>query len=127
MPRNLNTQRATLEKGWDCECGTHHEFGAYAAAHWTVEIVHTCDCGRKHAMKRGVVELIKPLRKDFELFSNAIRKLHKDFPKAPRSSIVEALRRTLTGPQTDLKLIWVTPNQIGQVRQKLKALHTEKD
>jgi hypothetical protein len=37
------------EKGFTCECGTFHEFGAYVAAHSDIELIFTCSkCGRKH-------------------------------------------------------------------------------
>lgn len=35
-------------RGFTCECGKFNEFGVYAAAHYNEELIHTCECGRKH-------------------------------------------------------------------------------
>jgi len=42
-------------KGFDCTtCKTHHEFGTYVAAHWTVRLTHTCStCGAVHDVFQG--------------------------------------------------------------------------
>lgn len=38
--------------GFDCSgCGTHHQLGAYVAAHAKELLVHTCKCGAKHETK----------------------------------------------------------------------------
>ncbi len=44
---------------WLCECGKEHELGMYVAAHWDERLLHTCDCGRVHSLKNGVIELTK--------------------------------------------------------------------
>lgn len=43
---------------WKCECGNEHALGGYVAAHWTEKLIHTCDCGRKHSIRRGLLELV---------------------------------------------------------------------
>ena len=40
---------------WRCGCGREHRFGAYAAAHWHIELGHTCPCGAKRDFRGGVV------------------------------------------------------------------------
>lgn len=36
-------------QGFTCECGEFHEFGVYAAAHYDIELLHTCPkCSKKH-------------------------------------------------------------------------------
>ena len=57
-----NTLRPIVLKPGDsfsCECGKVHPLGVYVAAHWTEELTHTCDCGRKRTVCNGVVELIE--------------------------------------------------------------------
>lgn len=44
---------------WQCECGEEHVAGVYVMAHWDEELIHTCDCGRKHSTLRGYVTLLK--------------------------------------------------------------------
>lgn len=44
-------------KGFDCECGAHHAFSSYVFAHWTVVLQHTCECGAKHDVMRGIANL----------------------------------------------------------------------
>lgn len=48
-----------IDEGFVCECGQHHVFGVYIAAHWDERLIHTCDCGRKHSVCRGHVSLLK--------------------------------------------------------------------
>lgn len=44
---------------WICECGMVHPLGVYVAAHWRDELTHTCsNCGRKHSVCNGTLELI---------------------------------------------------------------------
>ena len=39
-----------------CACGISHKLGAYVAAHWSEQLVHTCpSCGAKHYVFRGTV------------------------------------------------------------------------
>ena len=45
---------------WKCECGKEHKLsGCYLAAHWDIELVHNCDCGRMHTVKNGVIKLVE--------------------------------------------------------------------
>jgi hypothetical protein len=44
------------EKGFSCQCGKRHDHPGYVYAHFREGIVHTCDCGRKHTIKNGVVK-----------------------------------------------------------------------
>ena len=44
---------------WKCECGMVHPLCGYVAAHWHDELIHTCsNCGRKHSICNGILELI---------------------------------------------------------------------
>lgn len=44
--------------GFVCECGKFHKFGMYVAAHWDLELTHTCDeCGRQHRIVCGTATL----------------------------------------------------------------------
>jgi hypothetical protein len=47
-----------MRKGYRCECGERHQFGVYVFAHWNDEIVHTCQCGRRHMVQSGEVSLL---------------------------------------------------------------------
>mgnify|MGYP003394025887 CR=1 FL=1 len=48
------------QQGFRCECGTFHPFGAYVMARWRDRLIHTCeDCGGKHLVHAGRVELTK--------------------------------------------------------------------
>jgi hypothetical protein len=38
---------------YTCKCGLQNEFAPYVFAHWNVQIVHSCDCGRKNCILRG--------------------------------------------------------------------------
>lgn len=39
-----------------CPCGVSHLAGAWAAAHWSEELTHTCDaCGRLNTIRNGWV------------------------------------------------------------------------
>lgn len=52
--------RITVSSGFDCECGEHHAFSGWVAAHWDEELSHTCNkCGRKHTLKSGFITLDK--------------------------------------------------------------------
>lgn len=46
------------EYGYTCKCGKYHKFPVYVIAHWDIELVHTCDCGRKYSILCGIAELI---------------------------------------------------------------------
>ena len=48
---------------WRCECGKEHPVGAYAAAHWEIELVHVCECGRQHVLQNGWLVLVKGAKK----------------------------------------------------------------
>ena len=42
---------------WKClQCDRVHALGAYVFAHWDDELTHTCDCGHRHTVLRGVVK-----------------------------------------------------------------------
>jgi hypothetical protein len=47
-----------LASGFTCECGVYHKYPAYVYAHWREELVHSCDCGRKHNICVGYAQLI---------------------------------------------------------------------
>ena len=34
-------------------CGKEHEFALYVFAHWNDELEHKCDCGARHAIRKG--------------------------------------------------------------------------
>jgi transcription elongation factor Elf1 len=52
-----------MPKGFEClACGKHHDFDAYVFAHWNESLIHTCDCGAKHDIQRGIVILQKTTR-----------------------------------------------------------------
>lgn len=41
---------------WNCSnCNKRHSFTAYVAAHWRERLLHTCDCGARHAVQLGRV------------------------------------------------------------------------
>lgn len=45
---------------FDCStCKKTHKLGAYVAGHWDEELIHTCTCGAKHTVLRGVVKFKK--------------------------------------------------------------------
>lgn len=44
-----------LGEHWRCQCGVEHSFGMYAAAHWQLELVHTCACDRERTFEAGMV------------------------------------------------------------------------
>lgn len=41
--------------GHRCKCGKEHKWPAYIYAHFTEEIIHTCDCGIKATICDGRV------------------------------------------------------------------------
>lgn len=44
---------------WVCECRKKHVLDdAYLAAHWDIELIHTCTCGLKHTIKSGEIQLV---------------------------------------------------------------------
>ena len=45
------------EYGYDCACGKHHHYPPYVIAHQNVELVHTCECGRKNSILGLVAEI----------------------------------------------------------------------
>lgn len=50
--------------GFNCTgCQKHHEFGVYVAAHWDEELIHTCECGSQHTVRRGTASPLKPKRR----------------------------------------------------------------
>ncbi len=54
-------KRIELKPGgsFACECGKTHVLSAYVCAHWDVALTHTCDCGRRRKVLRGVVTLMR--------------------------------------------------------------------
>lgn len=42
-----------------CACGKEHLLSSYVFAHWDERLVHTCSCGRKNIVQRGVVKTPK--------------------------------------------------------------------
>ncbi len=56
----MATKASDMPKGFTCECGKFHEFGAYVAAHWDMILDHTCDqCGARHSVLKGSATLRK--------------------------------------------------------------------
>jgi hypothetical protein len=56
----MPTDKIEHPKGFTCECGKFHEFGAYVTAHWRDILHHTCDdCGAKHSVVCGFATLRK--------------------------------------------------------------------
>lgn len=47
---------AELIEGYTCMCGKFHKYPGYVYAHWTIELTHTCDCGKKWKIYEGCVE-----------------------------------------------------------------------
>ena len=45
--------------GCRCECGADHMFPSYVFAHWEVELIHKCECGRSNVICRGKVKIEK--------------------------------------------------------------------
>lgn len=43
--------------GYTCKCGIYHKYPAYVYAHSDVELVHSCECGRKNIIFGFVVEI----------------------------------------------------------------------
>ena len=41
------------------KCGKSHPFTMYVLAHWGDCLLHTCDCGAQHSIRRGVAILLK--------------------------------------------------------------------
>jgi hypothetical protein len=52
-------KESNVRKGFTCECGKEYSFPLYVYAHWTEELNHTCDCGRVHKIRNGMVWLAK--------------------------------------------------------------------
>lgn len=47
-------------KGFTCKCGEEHVFGVWVAAHWDMELLHTCPkCGRQSKVCQGTVTPIR--------------------------------------------------------------------
>jgi len=40
-------------RGYTCRCGKYHKYPAYHYAHYTILMIHTCDCGRKYELVEG--------------------------------------------------------------------------
>ena len=54
--------------GFTCQtCGKRHGFGVYVAAHWEDALIHTCECGAKHLLRRGRVTQTRKGKKPAEL------------------------------------------------------------
>lgn len=50
---------------WICECKKEHKLdGGYVAAHWDIELIHTCTCGLKHSIKSGKINLLLEIDAD---------------------------------------------------------------
>ena len=61
--------KQTVEPGdtWKCECGEEYSLGAYEAAHWDFELIHTCEaCGRRHSILAGVIDEYEKVSGDDE-------------------------------------------------------------
>lgn len=44
-----------LPKGFECSaCRAKITFSSYVYAHWDEMLVHTCTCGKKHEIVRGL-------------------------------------------------------------------------
>jgi len=43
----------TLPKGFTCNCGAIHTFPPYVYAHWDIELVMKCPCGRQYGVIHG--------------------------------------------------------------------------
>lgn len=43
-----------VAKGYTCACGKFHKFNGYVYAHWNIQLVHACACGRENKIKNGV-------------------------------------------------------------------------
>jgi hypothetical protein len=52
----------TISALWRCDCGREHDFGPYAAAHWSETLGHKCKCGTERSFKRGTVTKLKVWR-----------------------------------------------------------------
>lgn len=52
-----------LPLGYTCKCGVENRFHIYVYAHWDTQLEHTCECGRKNKVLRGVVTIGR-LKKD---------------------------------------------------------------
>lgn len=46
-------------KSYTCACGAVNQFAIYVFAHWNDLLIHTCDCGRKNEIVRGVASISK--------------------------------------------------------------------
>ena len=54
-------EQFSLGEVWRCGCGEEHSFGAYAAAHWSINLSHTCSCHMVRTFRQGlVVEITFP-------------------------------------------------------------------
>ena len=54
LPRSMNQN---LPRGYTCDCGKFNKYSLYVFAHWTIELVHTCECGKKWRILRGKANL----------------------------------------------------------------------
>ncbi len=45
-------------RGFKCECGKFNSFSAWVYAHWTIELTHACECGRKYMLMAGRAKII---------------------------------------------------------------------
>lgn len=62
-------KRENLPESHGCaNCGRAAKFSAWAYAHWNEQIVHTCECGARSTLLRGVPVSLNP-PKEFHLAS----------------------------------------------------------
>ena len=54
-----------LSKGYTCTCGKFNRYSAYVYAHWTVELVHTCDCGKRWSILEGEAEELEEWKHEY--------------------------------------------------------------
>jgi len=42
-------------RGYNCKkCGKLHDFSLWVFAHWSEDLIHVCDCGQSHIIRRGI-------------------------------------------------------------------------
>jgi hypothetical protein len=50
----IGAKMEEVAKGYTCACGKFHKFNGYVYAHWNIQLVHACACGRENKIKNGV-------------------------------------------------------------------------
>ena len=51
-----NQDRYKPDDEWPClACGMLHRFSLYTLRNWAMPLVHSCDCGAKWLLQRGIV------------------------------------------------------------------------